>query len=310
MQMLTLVLTMLITLTLAACEKKPSPQPTTPTREQTRVVMTTFYPTTYFAQRIAGDRLTVINPVPHDADPSVWRPDDASLSAYQNADYIIINGAGFEKWVASAALPRTRIIDASANLPDSFLTYGTTTHSHGPEGEHTHEAFDGHTWLDPITAMAQVQEILRALKVAYPDDADTFSDNAEALMRDLAQLDTRLNELAPRLRKEAKLLASRPVYNYIARRYDLDITSLEIDPGSPIDQSVLTEIERITAANVKPSIIMLWEGDPISANVEILAAKNIRSIWFSPVKSHDPLMDDEYIVTMNRNLGRLTQTLN
>ena len=38
------------------------------------VVYTTFYPTAYFTERIAGDRLKIVCPVPEGEDPIFWNP--------------------------------------------------------------------------------------------------------------------------------------------------------------------------------------------------------------------------------------------
>ena len=110
------------------------------------VVYTTFYPTKYFAERIGGDLLDVVCPVPEDEDVIFWMPDAKAIVAYQQADLVIINGAGFEKWVAKVSLPPSKLIDTARPLTGALVKFKSSiTHSHGPTGQHDHVGVDGHT---------------------------------------------------------------------------------------------------------------------------------------------------------------------
>src|SRR5262245_38391727 len=46
-----------------------------PPARAVKEVWTTFYPTTYFAKRIAGDTVKVVCPLPESEDPAFWKPD-------------------------------------------------------------------------------------------------------------------------------------------------------------------------------------------------------------------------------------------
>ena len=74
------------------------------------------YPLAYFAGRIAGDRARVEFPVPPDIDPAFWSPDAEAVAAFQDADLILLNGAGYARWVHGASLPRRRTINTLAGL--------------------------------------------------------------------------------------------------------------------------------------------------------------------------------------------------
>jgi zinc transport system substrate-binding protein len=60
------------------------------------VIYTTSYPLYHFASVIGGDALEVVFPAPPDVDPAYWKPGVDVLLAYQQADLILLNGAGFE----------------------------------------------------------------------------------------------------------------------------------------------------------------------------------------------------------------------
>jgi hypothetical protein len=50
---------------------------------------------------------------PGDEDPAFWQPDDAAI-AFQNADVILMNGAGYSKWAEKVTLPQSKVVDTSA----------------------------------------------------------------------------------------------------------------------------------------------------------------------------------------------------
>ena len=136
---------------LAACgERSPGGAP--PSRA-IPLVYTTFYPTTYFAARIGGARVRVVCPLPDGEDPIFWLPDAETIRAYQQADLIVVNDAGFEKWVDKVSLPDAKVVRTARPFRAEWLTYEKAVeHSHGKGGEHAHQGTDGHTWLDPRLA--------------------------------------------------------------------------------------------------------------------------------------------------------------
>jgi zinc transport system substrate-binding protein len=94
----------------------------------------------YFAERIGGPHVKVTLQVPPDVDPVYWIPSIADISAYQQADLILLNGAGYAKWITKVSLPGSKTVDTSRSFKDRYITVKEVmTHSHGPEGEHAHE---------------------------------------------------------------------------------------------------------------------------------------------------------------------------
>ena len=120
----------------------------------TLVIYTVNYPLAYFAETIGGDLVEVVFPAPADQDPAYWSPDADTIAAYQAADLILLNGAGYAKWVDRATLPSSRLVDTGAAFADRLIEMeSVTTHSHGPEGEHEHGGWAFTTWLDPMLAI-------------------------------------------------------------------------------------------------------------------------------------------------------------
>ncbi len=284
--------------------------------EQTRSrptphVYTTFYPTTYFTQRIAGAKVKVVCPLDDGHDPISWMPPDQTIADYQQAELIVINGAGFEKWIAKVSLPPSKVVDTAAPLGAQLLRFDrAVTHSHGPSGEHSHEGVDGHTWLDPHNAKVQAEQIRKALARLLPGDAGEFQANFATLAADLDALDRALADLAKAL-GDTPLLASHPAYNYLARRYKWNIVSLDLDPRAMPDVDVLSEIRQ--KLNDHPAKILLWESAPTDEIAAKLGSElGLRSIVFSPCETLDAASvsaGQDYLTVMKANIARLAAAL-
>lgn len=265
-------------------------------------ILTTFYPTTYLAQRIAGEHATIINPIPADEDPIFYVPSPELIARYQDAELVIINGAEFEKWAMAAPLPRSRVVDTADAFSDRFIYYEEgTTHSHG-DGEHTHKGTDGHTWLDPLNAIEQARAIRDALKESDPARAADFDAGFESLEADLNALHTRLEEITPSL-EAADLYASHPAYNYLAARYGWSITNFDLDPED-VEGSIETVAGAFDAPGDRPRLL-LWESAPADGIAEQIEAQfGITSIVFSPAETREE-GDPEYLTVMRANLDAL-----
>lgn len=267
-------------------------------------VYTTFYPTQYFAERIGGDLVEVRNPVPEDADPIFWQPSREDLQAYQGADLIILNGAGFEKWVESATLPEDRVVDTARPFESELIAYeDAVTHSHGSVGEHSHEGLDGHTWLDPHHARTQAAEIKDALAARFPEHAQAFEEGYAALAADLDTLDQQLAAYQESY-DDQPIFASHPAYNYLARRYGWNVDNLDLDPEEMPSDQTFADIKARMAAH--PAEHIVWEGEPTPE----IAARfrdelGLESITFSPAEllgAEEQAAGIDYLDVMRTNL--------
>lgn len=299
----TFIVTAALLMTVGGCEQQTSPQAAAPA---SGTVYTTFYPTTYFADRIAGDALDVVNPCPADADPAYWMPDDETLAEYQAAGRIVINGAHFEKWIDKVTLPTDRVVNTAKALSEPLIELAdAVTHSHGPGGAHTHTGIDGHTWLDPINCKQQAAAIRAALAELRPAQAASFGDNYDALADDLDALDARLKELAPKLTGHT-LLANHPAWNYLARRYGWEIKTFHLDPEEMPAAETLAEIKAFIDAH--PAKIVLWESAPLAEVASKLKSEfGLTSVEYSPGESRPDAGD--FLSVMNANVDRLAAAL-
>jgi zinc transport system substrate-binding protein len=259
------------------------------------------YPLEYFAQRIGGDLVEVVFPAPGDVDPAYWAPEPHAVAAYQGADLILCNGAGYAKWMRHASLPRRTRVDTSAAFRDRTIALeDAVAHTHGPAGAHAHEGLAFTTWLDPALAIEHARAIADAFAAARPDGEVAFRERFAALEADLQALDAELSAAAGDV-GDQPLLFSHPVYQYLIRRYRLNARSVHWEPDEPPSASMWRALE--TLLQDHPARWMIWEGTPDEETTRRLRALGIRSAVFDPA-GNVPASGD-FLTVMNRNAAAL-----
>ena len=271
-----------------------------PTNAKKRVAVVN-YPLQYFTKRIAGDHVEVFFPVPRAEDPAFWKPRDQDIEEYQRANLILLNGAEYEKWLPAAVLPLTRQVVTSQVFADHYVTNGeVVTHSHGPQGMHSHGSIDFNTWMDPQQAALQAQSIHDQLARLLPEAAIAFDTNLRALQKDLGEIDAAIQKASAPL-GNLPLLGSHPVYQYAARRYGWNLKCVHWEPDEMPSEGEWQRFEKLHRDH--PGKIMLWEEDPLPAVTERLRKMGIEPIAFETCAS-EPAKGD-YLAAMKANAARL-----
>jgi len=266
-------------------------------------IYTVNYPLQYFAQRIAGEQAEVIFPAPPAIDPAFWNPDVQTVGAYQGADLILLNGANYAKWINKVSLPRRRLVNTSAGFAANYIDAGSgAEHSHGSGATHAHAGVAFTTWLDLQQAVRQADAIRQAIIKKRPQLKAQVDKNFAMLESDLLALDAELKSIVAG-NQNRELLASHPVYQYLARRYGVNLHSVMWEPDEYPDPSQWKKLENL--AQTQAVKWMLWEGEPLLESVEQLRQMGIGSIVFDPC-ANVPAQSD-FLSVMKNNLAALKQ---
>lgn len=264
-------------------------------------VYTVNYPLAYFAERIGGAQVRVTFPAPPDGDPAAWSPRPEDIAAFQRADLILLNGAGYAGWVGKATLPEDKLVDTSASFKDRYLGEAAETHSHGSGDKHSHEADTAFTiWLDPKLAAAQAAAIRDALSAARPAFSGAFDAGYEALAADLQALDADFEDIFTAL-SETPLVFSHPVYQYLESRYDVNGVSVHWEPDEVPGDAEFTQLAQQLLRH--PAEFMIWEGEPAPESVAALAEWQIDSIVLDPCGNRPE--EGDYMTVMRNNVANL-----
>jgi len=266
---------------LGGCGEKHGGAPATPTGDDGRLrVHAVNYPLAYFAERIGGERVRVEFPVPGGIDPAFWVPDTEAVLGFQDADLVLLNGAGYAAWVDRVTLPTNGLVNTSIGFLGALIPIeDATVHTHGPTGEHSHGQTAFTTWLDPRLALEQAGVIRQRLAALRPDAALLFDQGFAALETDLAGLDAPLAATAAAI-GDRRLLGSHPVYQYLAQRYGLNLRSVHFEPDELPDDRGWRDLRALLGEH--PAEWMLWESEPLPETIARLRELGIESIVYDP----------------------------
>ncbi len=286
----------------SGCGPRESASSVTSAATATDGVAAANYPLAFFAETLLDGALPVVFDAPADEDPAFWQPDDAALARFQSAKVILMNGAGYSKWAEQASLPRSRVVDTSAAFADTFIEVkDAVTHSHGPEGAHSHAGIAFTTWIDFAQAARQLEAVKTALLPLLDDPAKkALEERAVTLSAKLADFDRRLLAAGEKLAGRP-LLGSHPVYQYLSRRYQLNLKEVHWEPDTKPDKEALHELKDLLREH--PASVMLWEDNPLEESVSVLKEMGIESLVFAPCGNRPE--EGDFLAVMEANVAAL-----
>lgn len=263
---------------LFACTADPAPEATPDPAPA--VVVAGSVPVHHLAERLgAGQPWALRLLPPADADPGQWRPSPADIGAAQQADLVLLNGAGYEAWAATAALPPSRVAETAAAVAP--LTRPGRTHSHGAEGDHSHAGLDPHTWIDPLAYRTQAEATHAALARLPGADRAALDDALSVLSDELVQIEAELRAVAPR---DVGLASNHPSFAHLGRRLGLSIADLDLAPDAAPSPAAQAAVAAWVATTDAP--VLLWEATPAAAAREGLPT-GVRHLTLDPLE-HPP----------------------
>ncbi len=218
------------------------------------------------------------------------------------ADLILLNGATYAKWTTKASLPESKIVNTSAGFQDRFIQVTEDgAHKHGKDGNHNHTGTAYTTWLDLKQAEQQAAAICDSLVKMLPSSEQAIKSNFAALREDLRALDTELREIAGKF-GEIPLAGSHPIYQYLARAYNLKIRSVHWEPDGMPNKDGWAALAAIRKEH--PSKIMLWESAPALPIAGRLLEQGVASVVFDPCGNRPD--GGDWLSVMRENVSRLS----
>ena len=97
------------------------------------------------------------------------------------------------------------------------------------------------------------------------------------------------------------LVASHPVYQYMARRYNLNLKMVMWEPDTDPGVGEWKHLQDLV--KVHPAGWMIWEGVPLSGSTKRLQEMNIKGRVFSPCFARPPHGD--FFSVMQQNIKNL-----
>jgi len=258
-----------------------------------------------FAREVGGDRVQVDLLVPPGASPHTYQLTPNQMELLSDASVFVMNGAGLEFWADKA-------VDAADN-PDLLVarTAEGLELINAPDEHAEHEEHEGeeegnpHVWLDPISAVHQVEQIRKAYVKADPANKAYYQQNAEDYIEELKALDADIREETAGFSSK-KFVAFHSAWVYFAQRYRLEqVAVVEESPGrEPSAQHIRNIVDTVKQSQVK-IVIAEPQFSPKAAQV-IAEETGARVITLDPLGKPP---DYDYTTTMRGNLAKLAGAL-
>jgi zinc/manganese transport system substrate-binding protein len=198
-------------------------------------------------KNVGGDRVEVTTLVGPDSDAHVYSPAPADAKKVVAAKVVIMNGLGFEGWMA-------RLVRASGTKASPVVaTKGIKPRrqpSHGHGHGHSHDNTDPHAWQSVANAKIYVSNIRAALIAADPAGNATYEANAAAYLKKLDELDKEVRDAVATIPKDRRrIITSHDAFGYFQAAYGVEFiapqgVSTESEASARDVGRIITQIKR------------------------------------------------------------------
>ncbi len=192
-------------------------------------VVTSFYPMYIAALNVVGEndhvRLENLSE-PQTGCLHDYQLTPADMQLLSTADAFIINGGGIESFLGEVAeqYPRLTIINASEQV-DMIED-------------------NAHAWMNIEDYMTQVKTITEGLSSADPEDAESFSENADAYLNKLSALKEQADEIKT-LTEGQDIVIFHEAYEYVAEEFGMQVTYvMDLDEERQVSAGEVADVVR------------------------------------------------------------------
>lgn len=218
----------------------------------------------------------------------------------EEADLIIISGAGLEDFLDDTLTSANALADASAGIE---LHCGDHIHTHDSETGHSHDQ-DPHIWLSPENAKNMAENICNTLVQTYPQRTQTFLENNKRLTEEFDKLSIYAEELLQNI-SNRDLITFHDGFSYMAEAFDLHIVhAIEEEAGSEASAQELIDLINIVSEHQINAIFT--EKNSSSSGASIIAEETGAKVYQLDMA----LSGDSYFTAMYNNIDTLKEALN
>ncbi|OOB91468.1 metal ABC transporter substrate-binding protein [Rathayibacter sp. VKM Ac-2630] len=276
------------------------------------------------AQSIGGDLVEVTSIIDSpEKDPHEYEATARDQLAVSDAQLVIENGGGYDPFIDTmidASGSEAPVVTATvvAGLEDEHEgeehseEEGAEEEGHSDEDGHEHAAYNEHVWYDLAVARDVATGIADELSSIDPDNASTYSANADALTADLDALIEREQELKGTLQGRS-IAITEPVPLYMTEALGLvDATPEEfseaIEEGTDVPATLLQETLALFSDGAVDALVYNAQTSDAQTEAVLEAAK---AAGIPEVAVTETLPDGEggYVGWMTANLDAVEGAL-
>jgi zinc transport system substrate-binding protein len=261
------------------------------------VVVASFYPLAFVAERLVGDVATIVNLTPPGVEPHDLEVSPDQAGTIEDAKLVLTMGQGLQPSIEDAAKRR------SGGVVSLLDRLGVADPKNDKPAEQTlNDDSDPHVWLDPQLMQNAVAEIATALASAFPESIDDITIRSTELGAELRGIDAQyVSGLAAC--KGQVIVTSHAAFGRLAQRYGLRQEAIVgVSPDAePTADRLATVADLVKANNVKT----IFSEELVSPKIaETLARETgVQVAVLSPIESAPERGD--YVTAMTNNLAVL-----
>jgi zinc/manganese transport system substrate-binding protein len=251
--------------------------------------------------QLGGNQTSVTSIVTDpNADPHEYEANSSDAIAIQDAQFVIVNGVGYDDWAL-------QLLSARSSAPEAVLNVGELNGVSVTGGIVTGNP---HMWYNPVYVNRTVAAMYSDLVAIDPNSTTYFQANYATLNASLASLYSRANEIRTEF-AGTEVASTESIFVYLANYTDLDLVSppafMEAvgEGNDPPAQSVVQFQCQLESGHVKVLVYNEQTVTPITTSMKTLAAaNNVTIVGFTetiqpPGVSFQVWMNAEYLELQN-----------
>jgi zinc/manganese transport system substrate-binding protein len=215
--------------------------------------------------QLGGARVQTLSIVTDpNADPHEYESSVADALAIANANYVIVNGAGYDDWAL-------KLISASNNPGQKVLNVANLLGKKNGDNPHF--------WYSPLYVNETVHQMYLDLVSLDPADAAYYEQQYANLNTSLGGYNQRIDEIRQQF-AGTEVASTESIFEYLANATVLDLVSppafmeAVAEGNDPPAQSVVQFQQQLQSGNVSVLVYNLQTITPITQNMKALAAQN------------------------------------
>lgn len=217
------------------------------------------------ASQIGGSQVQVKSIITDpNADPHEYESNTADARAIATANFVIINGAGYDSWA-------NKLLSASPSSTRQVLDVASLLGKKNGDNPHF--------WYSPMYVNKVTYQILQDLIRLEPNNKSYFSGNYQKLMTSLKTYQNRIADIKRHF-SGVKVAATEDIFYYLAQASGLNLvsppafTEAVAEGNDPPAGSVVTFEQQLESGQVKLLVYNTQTVTPLTSNMKDLALTN------------------------------------
>ena len=199
-----------------AASPSASPSSSVATGKEPKVVATTTV-ICDLTKQIAANTIDLTCPIKAGTDPHIYEPTPGDRKAIEEAKLVLYGGYNFEPSLikiikaTTNTAPKIAINEVAVPKPQTFEDDGKTE-------------TDPHVWHNAQNGISMVEVIQSNLAKVAPENADLYAKNAQAMTKEIAQIDTWIkSQVATIPPTSRKLVTTHDALGYYSKAYNIPV---------------------------------------------------------------------------------------